>query len=113
MRRCRSRATTTRAPRRLAASTAPRSPGEAEPPARPRRAVAVPGAESPALSSRRSGRREPQPPLRGRDDGGQRLDVVGALVAPPVDEEARRPGHLAGVRRRDVLGHAPALLAAL
>ena len=42
--------------------------------------------------------------LRGLDRRGEGVDVVGAVVAPAVDEERRRAGDAAQVGRVDVLG---------
>src|SRR3954454_6687160 len=48
---------------------------------------------------------QPRARPRRSHGGGQGLGVVGALVAPAVDEEARRARHAAGVRTSHILFH--------
>src|SRR3954451_24617325 len=77
-------------------------------------------APSRTASTRRSGRDGRLAQARGggasacRADGdGQRGEVVGALVALAVDEEARRPRNAARVRAGDVLGDAVGMAVAV
>src|SRR4051812_29024326 len=55
-------------------------------------------------SGRTGGRSDLGPDAGRLHRSGQRLDVVGAIVPLPVDEEGRRAGYAAEVCRLDVLG---------
>src|SRR5260370_92832 len=96
------------------APRAPRRPAAPRPAVCPRRPPAAPPGPPPAGPRRADPRpararhaRVPvdEHPCLGRfDRGGQRVDVVGAIVPPPVDEERRRAGDTAQVGGVDVLG---------
>ena len=77
-------------------------------PARPADTAGCTRATANALRPQEAGARRARLRRRARQDRGlERRNVIGATVAAAVDEERRRPRHLAGVRVGDVLCHRP------
>ena len=71
----------------------------------------VPGARNRGrLAAPLTGQRRAPRSLHG---GGERVDVIGAPVAPAVDEETGSTGDPAGIGGRDVVGNAIGVVAAL